>query len=100
CVTSDRLFLQQLQVRVLLIPVAIGGKNGTAGFTYLPDAPECSFLNPEQGGRIQVRTITFDALLSEIGWEEVDVAKVDCEGCEYELFSMLLTRHSLKSGCG
>ncbi|MDW8236502.1 MAG: FkbM family methyltransferase, partial [Bacteroidia bacterium] len=36
---------------------------------------------------VTVPVCTFEDILNEIGWEEVDVAKLDCEGCEYAIFS-------------
>ncbi len=84
--------------RVYIFPVAIGGQDGTAQFVIDENHPDTHHLSalsesiiPLQKNWRNLRTVevpiwTFERLLKELGWEEVDFVKVDCEGGEYPLF--------------
>lgn len=92
---SENLKLAGIGNQVMVIPAAIGAERGQ-GTLLISDTDSQS--NTLQGvGRseapvvfsssVRVPVLTFEDILSEIGWEEVDVAKLDCEGCEYAIFS-------------
>jgi len=84
--------------RVRIFPVAIGAQDGIAQFTVDENHPDSHHLSvlgesimPLQKNWRNLRTVevplwTFEKLLKELGWEEVDFVKVDCEGGEYPLF--------------
>jgi FkbM family methyltransferase len=54
-----------------------------------PDAPEYSFVTREEPGRQgrPVRAVTMRTLMRETGLEKVDLAKIDIEGAERQVFA-------------
>lgn len=77
--------------RVRLYPVAIGAETGQATFLATSDLINSTLSiesvrtsHPEE---VSVPVWSFEQLLERVGWEEVDVAKLDCEGCEFGIFS-------------
>lgn len=91
----ENLRLSGTEEHVKVIATAVGAERGE-GVLFVSEADSQS--NTLQGvGRsgtpadfsssIRVPVLTFEDILNEAGWEEVDVAKLDCEGCEYAIFS-------------
>lgn len=83
--------------RVKLYSVAIGASVGEAALLLRDDGISSMLLTPEslpssaaeeklEGKTLSVPVWTFAQLVEEVGWETIDVAKIDCEGCEYALF--------------
>lgn len=84
--------------RVKLYSVAIGASAGAAPLLVRDDGISSMLLAPEslpssaaeeklEGQTLSVPVWTFAQLVEQVGWEEIDVAKIDCEGCEYALFA-------------
>ncbi|MCX7606326.1 MAG: FkbM family methyltransferase [Bacteroidia bacterium] len=79
--------------RVRLFPVAIGLREGEGNLLVSHEDLQSNILEAERLGevpstfseQVRVPVWTFERLLQEIGWETVDVAKLDCEGCEYAI---------------
>lgn len=84
--TEQNGFADKIQV----YPVAIGAEAGQAKLLATTDlinstiTESTSASTPEE---IPVSVWTFSQLLEKVGWEEVDVAKLDCEGCEFGIFA-------------
>lgn len=85
-----------LKERLRLYPVAIGATEGEQILLVSQDHPAGSQIgnlgekaekNTKGFEPASVPVWTFERLLKELGWETIDLAKVDCEGCEYAIFS-------------
>jgi len=93
---AERLLAENgLQERVRLLRVAIGPQEGEGTLWVSEEEPQTNTLSgtrPVEAPAALTRAVsvpvwTFERLLSELGWETVDLAKLDCEGCEYAIFS-------------
>ena len=84
--------------RVRLYSVAIGASAGSAPLLLRDDGISSMLLESEslppsaleervEGKRLSVPVWSFAQLIEKLGWEEIDVAKIDCEGCEYAIFA-------------
>lgn len=95
----ERNILQnQWRDRIHILPVALSGENGMTSFFIDDNHPDThhmkvissSILDLQQEWRnlreIEVPTWTLEKIIDQTGWDEVDLAKVDCEGGEYPLF--------------
>ncbi len=73
---------------VVVLHYAIGGENGTRDFFAHPESGISSSLRERVSGQrpsvVEGRTI--DAVMDELGVEEIDLLKFDIEGAEYEAF--------------
>ncbi|MGQ9864399.1 MAG: FkbM family methyltransferase [Bacteroidia bacterium] len=79
-----------LESVISLLPYGLDSEDGLTGF-YVPGGP--------LGGRVidlaeaqkknisseQIQVKRLSTLLKEIGWDQVDIMKLDCEGCEEEV---------------
>ncbi len=80
-----------LQARAKVFPIALGAVEGEGKLLLTEEMlgnrllPEASSAAP--ACQLTVPVWSFARLLQELGWEEIDVAKIDCEGCEYGLFA-------------
>lgn len=70
---------------VTLTQAAIAGARGTA-FLHTGAGSLASTLRPLATAprAVAVQTVTIDELLDRLGWDHVDVMKLDIEGAEYE----------------
>jgi len=93
---AERLLTEnRLQERVRLLRVAIGAQEGEGTLWVSEQEPQTNTLagtRPIEAPAaltqaVSVPVWTFERLLQELGWETVDLAKLDCEGCEYAIFS-------------
>lgn len=91
--------------RVTVVPVALGATSGTGQLTP-SDATVGTQVHPGAIGPIgssrSVSVITFGELLGATGLTNVDLLKLDCEGCEYGLIcaSSLDTLRSVRAIVG
>ena len=85
--------------RFRLYPVAIGAADGESFLYITPEEINSALEDLVVGGivtdsahgygqitKIQVPVWSLSRLLQETGWEEIDVVKLDCEGCEFHIF--------------
>lgn len=85
--------INNLDKKVRLFPVAVGKENGESWLLVSPNDLLSNALQNEHPNqapttfseKIVVPVWTFSRLIEEIGWDAVDVAKVDCEGGEYAI---------------
>lgn len=92
---SENLRLSGMEDRIKVIPAAIGAERGEGVLIVSKTDPMgntlqgvgCSDALANYSSSIKIPVVTFEDVLRETGWEEVDVAKLDCEGCEYAIFS-------------
>jgi FkbM family methyltransferase len=72
---------------VRVVPGAVGEKDGDALFVITGD-PRQAFCEAtgrrttDQGARVKVRQYSVPSLMHLMGWEEVDLLKIDIEGSE------------------
>lgn len=79
--------------RTGLLLIGISGRDGRLTLHIDPDDTQADTLNPNLSGQEklhsyghQVETVevwSFDRLLNYLGWEEVDLVKLDCEGAYF-----------------
>lgn len=83
---------------VTVHPVALGRTDGEADLLLDPKHPAAhslkSHLVPEPAGRIRVPIRDAGAVWDELGLDEVDVLKLDAEGCEVDVLEALGPRLS------
>ncbi|MGQ9864398.1 MAG: FkbM family methyltransferase [Bacteroidia bacterium] len=78
-----------LEDRITLICAGLGKEDGFMDMYFRPG----QFLtesvlyrgDPTNNIHEKVQVLSLSTLLDKIGWEEVDVMKLDCEGCEKEV---------------
>ncbi len=70
-----------------IYPVALGAQGGEA-YLEVEGPPLLHTLQLDSGREAKPRVPiwSFAQLLDTVGWDTVDLAKVNCEGCEYALF--------------
>ena len=80
--------LIQNRIRATVIEAAIGVESGDAELFMGPDPTAYSLVPPpERFNRMQrVRQIDMPSLLHNLGWDHVDLLKIDIEGYEADLF--------------
>lgn len=89
----ENLILSGYESQIKFLPLAVGAEAGVRSFLLTDDEASYSHLSSQtiRSGdhiaRIQVQVRSLEQILDEVGWKSVDVAKVDCEGCEYAIFS-------------
>lgn len=77
--------------RLRLFPVAVGAQFGSVEFIAVPSESSIGHVKGHFDIKgmavplhsIQVPARPLQSIIEELGWEHIDVAKVDCEGCEY-----------------
>lgn len=62
---------------------------GTSGTLFMDDAKDIASHSRKVGGAqgIEVKGLTLEMILTQAGFDEVDLLKVDIEGAEYDLFA-------------
>ncbi|MCS7153329.1 MAG: FkbM family methyltransferase [Bacteroidia bacterium] len=83
--------LAGVEDRLRLFPVAVGAQYGTVEFTAVPGESSIGHVKGHFDIKgltvplysLQVPARTLQSIIEELGWAHIDVAKVDCEGCEY-----------------
>ncbi|GIV24408.1 MAG: hypothetical protein KatS3mg026_0100 [Bacteroidia bacterium] len=87
-----------LSDRVTLLPVALGAQRGKAQLQVAAQEPDANTLtlagSPLQKliaftQTVEVEVWSFEDLLAQVGQEEIDFLKLDCEGCEFALIETL-----------
>mmetsp|Transcript_141244 Transcript_141244/g.438938 ORF Transcript_141244/g.438938 Transcript_141244/m.438938 type:complete len:353 (-) Transcript_141244:34-1092(-) len=72
---------------------ALAGSTGMQDFAFEPESADTSHLDPKHRSLYErlerVDTVTLEDALQRIGAGAVDLLKMDCEGCEYEVLSRL-----------
>uniref|UniRef100_A0A7S1PPW4 Methyltransferase FkbM domain-containing protein n=1 Tax=Alexandrium catenella TaxID=2925 RepID=A0A7S1PPW4_ALECA len=72
---------------------AITNSTGTEDFAFQPMSADESGLDPSHRSMSaeysSVRTITIEDAMKELGVDRVRLMKIDCEGCEFEVFPAL-----------
>ena len=66
---------------------AIGAEDGTIDL-YLSDQPDCNSVFPSAGSAntVQVRKVSVPSLMKQMGWDHIDLLKLDVEGAEKYIF--------------
>jgi FkbM family methyltransferase len=64
---------------------AIAASDGTANFC-IAEHSEYSSLSEDSDAGVAVKTISLGSFFDEYGFDTVDVAKVDIEGAEIDMF--------------
>ena len=83
--------LQQNQVKAQLIAAAASAKGGELLSLRLFDNTTCSTLISDERadeGVLKVPSLTMTQILASVGWDSVDLLKIDIEGAEDELLSV------------
>lgn len=84
--------------RVSLLPVALGAQRGKAQLRVATHEPDANTLSPADSPlqkliaytqTVEVEVWSLDELLAQIGQDQVDFFKLDCEGCEFALLEAL-----------
>ena len=72
---------------IKLINKAVSNKTGTSDF-YLSDsnAGGHSFYSSKEDNKVTVPTISFEEFIKKNKIKKIDFLKMDCEGCEYDIF--------------
>ncbi len=79
--------------RIHLLPVAVAATDGQMEFYLNAANPHCHALiqgaiSPNRTlTKIQVPVWSFEKIVAQTGWDEIDLVKIDCEGAEYAIFS-------------
>jgi FkbM family methyltransferase len=75
------------RLRATVLEGAAGVVSGKADL-YLTGAPDSFSLTPAAAGAptLRVRSFTVPEILAKLGWEEIDLLKIDIEGYEKTLF--------------
>lgn len=84
--------------RVDVLAAAVSSRGGdSVSMSYNPEVPAASgrywaasgLFRRSPGQVFQVRTTTIEAILKDAGAPRIDLMKLDCEGCEYEVVPAL-----------
>lgn len=84
--------------RVEIRPLALGAEGGRLRFQIASASPDANSLQPPDSPlqklitydtTVEVEVRALPALLDELGLEEVDFLKLDCEGCEFAVIGGL-----------
>ena len=76
--------------RLTFFPVGLAGADETVTFQAPKDAAEGSFVGSSRGGDFQFACRSLSSLMTEFGWNRIDLLKIDIEGFEYAVFEELL----------
>ena len=68
--------------KAAVVPAAVAGADGEAELWASEDASCAASLTPGTGGKVTVRTMSFDSIVAAAGGR-ADIVKLDCEGGEY-----------------
>ena len=84
---------------MILLQAALSSTEGEANFLIPVGLPNASSLKPTEdlsktidfghAKRIQVKTVTLQTLIQKYSLPRVDLLKLDCEGCEYDVLTSL-----------
>lgn len=89
-----------LQERIIPLNCALSATNGVKRFATSTKEPNISTLSPnsqkeaEYDQSICVEAVSLEEIMRRQGIEKVDLLKMDCEGCEYDVL-MNLKREEL-----
>ncbi|MGQ9864396.1 MAG: FkbM family methyltransferase [Bacteroidia bacterium] len=80
---------------ITLLPYALSARAGEGVLQVATDAPYANALVPKGAAaklfsftaQEKITLISLGELLDRLGWEKVDFLKLDCEGCEFEIFA-------------
>lgn len=74
------------------LPLGLAGQNGHLEFAAPVDEAEGSFVGGHSSGtkthRFECKTLA--TVMAELGWAEIDLLKIDIEGCEYDVIAQLI----------
>jgi FkbM family methyltransferase len=83
----------------MLLQAALSSTDGEANFLIPVSSPHASSLRPTEGlskaidfghaKQMQVKTVTLQTLIKKYSIPRVDLLKLDCEGCEYDVLTSL-----------
>jgi FkbM family methyltransferase len=89
----------KLEANVILLQAALSSTEGEANFLIPVSSPNTSHLKPAEGlskamdfghsKQIQAKTVTLQTLIQKYSLPRVDLLKLDCEGCEYDVLTSL-----------
>lgn len=91
----ENLRMAGFEDKVRLFKAGLSGKAGTGTLAVASSDTQSNTLQDvgrssapaEFDKAIQVPVLTIEDFLRELGWDTIDVVKLDCEGCEYALFA-------------
>ena len=83
---------------VTIDPRAVSGSGGETTF-YCSDISLASSLFGE-GRPVPVRTVGLDALMDELGLEQIDLLKLDVEGAEYDALAAMTRLDAVRAIAG
>lgn len=90
---QENIQLSLFEDRIKFFPVALSGKSGTVSFLLTSDEASNSHIvndvmrTQNKDLHVQVPAYDLEHIMKEVGWETVDVVKMDCEGCEYAILA-------------
>lgn len=88
-----------LEDRIIFVNSALSLKSGTTTMSVSSQNPNSNSLSPTNAvmqlgikfdSQEEVKTTSIEALLSEYNLPQIDLLKMDCEGCEYAVLENLL----------
>jgi FkbM family methyltransferase len=104
---EENVKVNKLEEKVILLQAALSSTEGEANFLIPVSLPNASSLKPTEdlskiidfghAKRFQVKTVTLQTLIQKYSLPRVDLLKLDCEGCEYDVLSGLDTETLMKS---
>lgn len=94
---EQNISLNGMRGKVVPLNQALAAAVGTTELMLSTAAPEASAISPSKqiadqvhfNSRVTVNTITVSEIISRFKLDRVDLLKLDCEGCEYEVIRNL-----------
>ena len=86
-----------MEDRILTLNSALSDSLNSVELLVSEDAPNVSSLNPTREirdsyqftSKMNVESLTFEDVMKRCNVEKIDLLKMDCEGCEYEIISKM-----------
>lgn len=87
----------KMEDRIMTLNSALSYSSNSVDLFVSEDAPNVSSMNPPREisgnyqftGKMSVESLTLEDLMKRCNLEKIDLLKMDCEGCEYEVISKM-----------